>query len=818
MKRLLPLFPNLVCVLMFLAFASDASAQDYPRTISVQGYLEDPVTGLPVSDEKCTLIIRIYDDSTGNNKLYESPEIEAFLYKGIFNVEIGPLDNVFIDSITGPGYAQREYYVGIIVETEPELTPRTKLTASPYALSVDSKAAVTKLEFKGVNTMTMSGYVVVEPGTGISFAPGTGPNSVKISAVVDAILTGSVLDAKTWRLGGNTSPDTNIFGTLDTTTINMQTNGSAAIIIDGTTQDVNILKNLDVDDTLKVDDYTIHVGTLDQRGGILNTAGDVVINDSANVMGSLNVDTNLNVNSNTTLNGNVDLGDAAADAVTLNGTLTGAGNGHSLGMVSTDTNVLTIKGDPNNVGDYELFVDGDVQITGLLSLPGLSASSVVVTDGAGNLITDNPPLAYDATTDVMMAPDIVPSANNTHSLGTDGTRWADVYVNGGSVHIGDAGGEAGNAEMNLGYSVNSATINVDGGNAEWEMDAGAGIFRWDPNADGTSNMLLNSSLLSLNTGVGSDLFIAEDQIFVLSTVDETLTFTNTSTGDLDINVIGDVDIDNDLNIDGNTTHVGTLDQQGSVLNTTGNVVINDDANVIGSLDVGSNVKVVGLLSLPSLSPNSVVVTDGSSNIAVETIDNLFSGSTLSEDALLVGDAANNPAELAVGVVDQVLQVNASGSPQWQTINFLPTGTVNNSMLVWDNTPNEWVENTMLIADPVTGSLDIVGPTTLATYSGGGNQSLYVDNSGTIQASNGAAGQNATGVFNGTQAVAVAVVVQVVAETNVVAGSVIQVTFESVAGPANSFYINGITTGVGFTVNFATPPAVGDVIHYTVSNP
>ncbi len=516
MKRLLPLFPGLVCVFMLLAFASDASAQGYPRTISVQGYLEDPVTGFPVSDAKCALIIRIYDDSTGNNKLYESPEIEALLYKGIFNVEIGPLDSVFTDSITGPGYTQREYYVGIIVENGPELTPRTKLTAVPYALSVDPKAAVTKLEFKGVDTTTMSGYVVIEAGEGISFAPGTGPNSVKISAVVDAILTDSVLDAKTWRLGGNTNPDTNIFGTLDATTINMQTNGSSAIIIDGTTQDVNILKNLDVD--------------------------------------------------------------------------------------------------------------------------------------------------------------------------------------------------------------------------------------------------------------------------------------------------------------GNTTHVGTLDQQGSVSNSTGDVVINDDANVTGSLDVDGNVKVAGLLSLPNLSPNSVVVTDGSSNIAVETIDNLFSGSTLSEHALLVGDAANNPVELAVGVVDQVLQVSASGTPQWQTINLLSTGTVNNSMLVWDNTLVEWVENTMLIADPVTGNLDIVGTTTLNTYSGGGNQSLYVDNTGTIQASNATAAQNATGIFGGKQAVVAGGFSQAVAESNVVAGSVIQVTIESVGGPANYFYINGITPGVGFTVNFATPTVAGDVIHYTVSNP
>src|SRR5690606_11393719 len=62
------------------------------------------------------------------------------------------------------------------------------------------------------------------------------------------------------------------------------------------------------------------------------------------------------------------------------------------------------------------------------------------------------------------------------------------------------------------------------------------------------------------------------------------------------NVTGSADIDTDLNVDGNTVHVGTLDQQGAVSNSTGDVVIGDDANVTGSLDVDTDLNVDGTIT------------------------------------------------------------------------------------------------------------------------------------------------------------------------------------------------------------------------------
>ncbi|MEZ4783219.1 MAG: hypothetical protein R3F28_03965 [Candidatus Kapaibacterium sp.] len=345
---------------------------------------------------------------------------------------------------------------------------------------------------------------------------------------------------------------------------------------------------------------------------LIENAGDLIFDIVgsiiANNAGAVVVQDDLRVTGNTELQGDVDLGNAAGDAITLNGTLTGAGANHSLGTAAVDANVLSILGDPFNVGDYELFVDGDVQITGLLSLPALSGNSIVVTDAAGNLITDNPPLGYDATTDIMTAPDIVPSADNTYALGTDATRWADVYVNGTSVHIGPSGGEAGNTEMSLGYAAGSATINVNGGNNEWEMNAGSALFRWDPDGDGTLNMSLNPTRLSLNTGVGPDLFIAENQISVLSGANETLTFTNTGAGDLDINVIGDVDIDNNLNVDGTSTLVGTVDAQSNG-NTIGDGTATTQLTIEGVQDA------TGAETLPNAAFDLAVVGDiGASGI------------------------------------------------------------------------------------------------------------------------------------------------------------------------------------------------------------
>lgn len=79
---------------------------------------------------------------------------------------------------------------------------------------------------------------------------------------------------------------------------------------------------------------------------------------------------------------------------------------------------------------------------------------------------------------------------------------------------------------------------------------------------------------------------------------------------------------------------------------------------------------------------------------------------LAQGNLLVGDVANQAAPLTPGAVGTVLQISGSGVPSWQPVPLLPVGTTPDATLVWDGT--NWVENTAIQLDPVSGDATIGG--------------------------------------------------------------------------------------------------------------
>ncbi len=106
-------------------------------------------------------------------------------------------------------------------------------------------------------------------------------------------------------------------------------------------------------------------------------------------------------------------------------------------------------------------------------------------------------------------------------------------------------------------------------------------------------------------------------------------------------------------------------------------------------------------------PSSGVFTSNASGVM--TIRQITAADlNLTFNSMFVGDASGTAAELAAGTVGQVLQIDAVGSPSWETINLLPSGTSPNTTLAWDPTANggsgAWVENTNLLADPTTGDV------------------------------------------------------------------------------------------------------------------
>ncbi|MBN1885479.1 MAG: hypothetical protein JW876_08160 [Candidatus Krumholzibacteriota bacterium] len=110
----------LVLSLCLCAFA------EVPRTLDYQGVLTG-ADGPVVPDGSYTMTFRIYDVPAGGSALWEETS-DAAVGKGIFSVTLGmavPLDLPF----------DGQYWLGISVEGETELSPRVQLTAVAYSLN-----------------------------------------------------------------------------------------------------------------------------------------------------------------------------------------------------------------------------------------------------------------------------------------------------------------------------------------------------------------------------------------------------------------------------------------------------------------------------------------------------------------------------------------------------------------------------------------------------------------------------------------------------------------------------------------------------------
>ncbi|MBD3179412.1 MAG: hypothetical protein GF417_07270, partial [Candidatus Latescibacteria bacterium] len=112
-------------VILTLLIASGAGAQ-LPRTINYQGVLTDGM-GTVVPDGSYELTLRLYTVSTGGSPLWECTETVT-VSKGIFNAVLGS------SCVLTPDFSEL-YYLGISVEGEAELAPRTALTSSAYSLN-----------------------------------------------------------------------------------------------------------------------------------------------------------------------------------------------------------------------------------------------------------------------------------------------------------------------------------------------------------------------------------------------------------------------------------------------------------------------------------------------------------------------------------------------------------------------------------------------------------------------------------------------------------------------------------------------------------
>ena len=250
------------------------------------------------------------------------------------------------------------------------------------------------------------------------------------------------------------------------------------------------------------------------------------------------------------------------------------------------------------------------------------------------------------------------AANTT--LVWDGTQW----IENTNVTMDPA---TGNIMVRGNLTVNGTEVNLPAGSIDNNELANSSVnVSYGAGVSGDASVALGGTLNLQNTGVTSATGTA-NQVNVSS-----------STGDITVSLPQDIDQ---------------------------NATPTFDGAVLDNLSNGSTA-------------TEIVVSNGG-GLETRDLNSIVGSTTLNENSLWVGNASNNPSELGAGTSGQILQINGGGSPVWTDVNELPTGTTNNSTLVWNGT--EWVENSNVTLNPVSGDIITSGSETI-----GGNSTVTGD--------------------------------------------------------------------------------------------
>lgn len=106
---------------------------DVGGTISIQGILRSP-DGTTVTDGFYSISVSLYENQSGGSAVYTEVIGSAEVQNGVFNIELGATtaSSAALDDVP----FNTTYYVGLTVSDGYEMTPRTKLTVSPYSMAM----------------------------------------------------------------------------------------------------------------------------------------------------------------------------------------------------------------------------------------------------------------------------------------------------------------------------------------------------------------------------------------------------------------------------------------------------------------------------------------------------------------------------------------------------------------------------------------------------------------------------------------------------------------------------------------------------------
>ena len=156
MKKLIILV-ILVTFSLFLKAQTDSRSNNVPNLIGFQGRLSDDIGD--AINETVNITFSIYGVETGGTALWSETKAVNVI-DGLFSVTLGnitPLDEDDFNSA--------ERWIGILVETDSEMTPRTRITAVPYALQAGTGAPDGDWTISGSDIYNDTSYVGIGTNT-----------------------------------------------------------------------------------------------------------------------------------------------------------------------------------------------------------------------------------------------------------------------------------------------------------------------------------------------------------------------------------------------------------------------------------------------------------------------------------------------------------------------------------------------------------------------------------------------------------------------------------------------------------------------------
>ena len=268
-------------------------------------------------------------------------------------------------------------------------------------------------------------------------------------------------------------------------------------------------------------------------------------------------------------------------------------------LLNHDLQVAYNNGNSITSTDAQGDIDFNLEEATDFTITGANVGNDVIIDGAGYLDAQVNIINTSAGNAVIVEDDLEPDADDTYDLGSDLNRWSNAYVNGGSVHVGPTGGQAGGTELAIGYAANAATLTVDNGlmanfdagndmimldadadaNSELTIDPlGAGVTI-DGNSDGANNVTVDGSAMIVNANGDGNFDVLVDPtglgFMVDANSDATVNISADGASNISLNANADANDEIEITaagvtIDGNSDGANNVTVTGAAFNVDAN--------------------------------------------------------------------------------------------------------------------------------------------------------------------------------------------------------------------------------------------------------